>query len=74
MESPQVEEDAPQNLACQTKSTPSVMEGPKKKNFFETKSLAEVYAKQGHISMALEIYERIQQRNPIDDQIKEKIS
>jgi len=46
----------------------------KKRVFFETKSLAEVYAKQGHISMALEIYKRIQKRNPSDYQIEKRVS
>ena len=45
-----------------------------KKIFFETKSLAEVYANQGHISMALEIYKRIQKRNTSDQQIEKRIS
>ena len=45
-----------------------------KKIFFETKSLAEVYAQQGHISMSLEIYRRIQKRNPSDAQIQSRIS
>ena len=45
-----------------------------KKIFFETKSLAEVYANQGHISMALEIYKRIQKRNPSDQQVEKRIS
>lgn len=48
--------------------------GKKKRVFFETKSLAEVYAKQGHISTALEIYKKIQKRNPSDPQIEERIS
>ncbi len=48
--------------------------GKKNKIFFETKSLAEVYAKQGHISMALEIYKRIQKRNPSDHQIEQRVS
>ena len=55
-------------------SSTSNESGKEKKIFFETKSLAEVYAKQGHISMALEIYKRIQKINPSDQQIEERIS
>ncbi len=46
----------------------------KKRIFFETKSMAEVYAKQGYISMALEIYKKIQMRNPSDQQMEKRIS
>lgn len=46
----------------------------RKRIFFETKSLAEVYAKQGHILMALEIYRRIFEKNPSDDQAEKRIS
>ena len=46
----------------------------RKKIFFETKSLAEVYAQQGHISMSLEIYRRMQNTNPPDSQIQDRIS
>jgi hypothetical protein len=42
--------------------------------YFETKSLAEVYAKQGHVTMALEIYRRIQKKNPADQGIEQRIS
>ena len=45
----------------------------KKRISFETESLAEVYAKQGHILMALEIYKKIQKRNP-SDEIGKRIS
>ena len=48
--------------------------GKKRKVFFETKSLAEVYVKQGHILVALEIYKRIQKRNPSDGQIEKRIT
>ncbi len=46
----------------------------KRKIFFETESLAEVYARQGHISMALEIYRRIKRRDPTDERICDRIS
>jgi len=55
-------------------STTSNGSGKKRRIFFETKSLAEVYAKQGHISMALEIYKRIQKKKTSDQQIEERIS
>ncbi|NIN01272.1 MAG: tetratricopeptide repeat protein [candidate division Zixibacteria bacterium] len=46
----------------------------KRRIFFETKSLAEVYAKQGHISTALEIYRRILKKNPSHLEINQRIS
>jgi len=46
----------------------------KGKIFFLTKSLAEVYARQGHISMAMEIYRRMLKMNPSDHDIEERIS
>jgi hypothetical protein len=48
--------------------------GRQRRIFFETRSLAEVYAKQGHVSMALEIYLRVQKKNPSDQDIEKKIS
>jgi hypothetical protein len=50
-------------------------ETPKKerKIFFETKSMAEVYALQGYISIALEIYKRILQKNPTDAEAQKRI-
>lgn len=45
-----------------------------RKIFFETKSMAEVYAKQGHTLIALEIYKRIFQKNPSDLQAQKRIS
>jgi tetratricopeptide (TPR) repeat protein len=50
-------------------------EVPKKerKIFFETKSMAEVYAKQGHITIALEIYKRIFKKNPSDAEAQKRI-
>jgi predicted PilT family ATPase len=60
----------------------SVREGPAsagvsgkgRKIFFETKSLAEVYAQQGHVSTALEIYRSIQQRHPDDQQAANRVA
>jgi hypothetical protein len=48
--------------------------GKGRKIFFETKSLAEVYAQQGHVSTALEIYRRIQQRHPDDQQAANRVA
>ncbi len=45
----------------------------KRKIFFLTRSLAEVYAKQNHISMALEVYRRMQDKNPADPEIGRRI-
>jgi hypothetical protein len=53
---------------------PSNGSGKQRRIFFETRSLAEVYAEQGHISMALEIYRRVQLKNPGDQQIESRIS
>jgi hypothetical protein len=44
-----------------------------RKIFFETKTMAEVYAKQGHTRIALEIYKRIFQTDPSDLQAQERI-
>jgi pentatricopeptide repeat protein len=55
-------------------SSPPSQKSKQRKVFFETKSLAEVYAKQGHITMALEIYRRMQKRNPAGQEIEKRIS
>jgi hypothetical protein len=54
----------------------TVEETPKKerKIFFETKTMAEVYAKQGHTMIALDIYKRIFQKNPSDLEVQKRIS
>ncbi len=51
-------------------------EAPKKekKIHFETKAMAEVYAKQGHNRIALEIYKRVFQKNPEDTEARNRIS
>lgn len=41
---------------------------------FETKTMAEVYAKQGHNRIALEIYKRVFQKNPEDAEARNRIS
>jgi len=48
--------------------------GKDKKIFFETKSLAEVYAQQGHVGMALEIYRRIRKRDTSSQVITDRIA
>lgn len=60
----------------ETETLPQKAETPKKerKIFFETKSMAEVYAKQGYISIALEIYKRIFQKNPSYAEAQKRIS
>ncbi len=54
----------------------TIEETPKKerKIFFETKTMAEVYAKQGHTMIALDIYKRIFQKNPSDEETQKRIS
>lgn len=47
--------------------------GKERRIFFETKSLAEVYAQQGHTTTALEIYQRIHKKNPSDQEIEKRI-
>lgn len=51
-------------------------ESPKRerKIHFETKTMAEVYAKQGHNRIALEIYKRVYQKNPEDAEAQRRIS
>ena len=48
--------------------------GEKRRIFFETKSLAEVYAQQGNVSVALEIYRRVQKQTPSDQQAGQRVS
>ena len=45
-----------------------------RKIHFETKTMAEVYAKQGHNRIALEIYKRVFQKNPEDAEAQRRIS
>ena len=77
MEQPGLEES---NDLCAEKSqkeTEVITEGTPKKErkiFFETKTMADVYAKQGHTMIALEIYKRIFQKNPSDEETQKRIS
>ena len=54
----------------------TIEEAPKKerKIFFETKTMAEVYAEQGHSMIALDIYKRVFQKNPSDLEAQKRIS
>ena len=54
-------------------SAPSPRKKEEKKIFFLTRSLAEVYAQQGHAAMALEIYRRMLAGNPADPEIEKRI-
>jgi tetratricopeptide (TPR) repeat protein len=45
-----------------------------RKIFFLTRSLAEVYAKQGHVSIALEIYRKMLKTNPSDHDIEKRMA
>lgn len=75
MESQPVEEfelqEEDENSPKDTKS--SLSRGKERRIFFETKSLAEVYAQQGHISTALEIYRRMQERDPSNGSVANRI-
>ncbi|UCB52879.1 MAG: hypothetical protein JSV10_01955 [Candidatus Zixiibacteriota bacterium] len=76
MESPSVENRdhlAPGERE-ETASPDASSSGEKRRIFFETKSLAEVYAQQGHVSIALEIYRRMQKQNPSDQQVGQRVS
>jgi hypothetical protein len=55
-------------------SSASEEHGEERRTHFLTKSLAEVYAQQGHISTALDIYRRILQANPADGEAEKRIS
>lgn len=71
--------DEPDNLYAEKsrmEAGVTIEETPKKerKIFFETKTMAEVYAKQGHTMIALEIYKRILQKNPSDLKVQQRIS
>lgn len=77
MESAPVENNDRINLDERSEETFSSSPGErreKKRIFFETKSLAEVYAIQGHISTALEIYRRMLKKNSTDQQIEKRIA
>ena len=76
MEQPSSDEpDAPRPGESGKKAEITTEEIPKKerKIFFETKTMAEIYAKQGHTMIALEIYKRISQKNPSDVEVQKRI-
>ena len=76
MESPSVENRDQLSSREREETVSSESNNPEEKRgiFFETKSLAEVYAQQGHVSIALEVYRRMQKGNPSDQQIEQRIS
>ena len=77
MEQPNLDESkAPYSEESREETKVTIEETPKKerKIFFETKTMAEVYAKQGHSMIALEIYKRILQKNPSDLKVQQRIS
>jgi hypothetical protein len=71
LESTPVEDQKLQNMDQKVRQDSSAanISSKAREIFFETKSLAEVYAQQGYISKALEIYRVIKQRNPSDKQV-----
>jgi hypothetical protein len=75
-ESTPVEDGELQESGQSTREDPASagVSGKGRKIFFETKSLAEVYAQQGHVSTALEIYRRIHQRHPDDQQAANRVA
>ena len=76
MESPSVENrDHPDpGERKETASPDSSSSVEKRRIFFQTASLAEVYAQQGHVSLALEIYRRMQKRDASDQRLAQRIS
>ena len=76
MESAPIENTERHNPDESKEEVPSTSSEQKEKRriFFLTKSLAEVYAKQGQILMALEIYKRMLQINPSDHDIEKRIN
>jgi dienelactone hydrolase len=58
----------------ETSATKEEVSKREKKIFFETKTMAEVYAKQGYTAIALNIYKRILQKNPSDSEAQKRIS
>jgi pentatricopeptide repeat protein len=76
LESAPLENTESHNLDESKEETSSTSDEQKEKRriFFLTKSLAEVYAKQGQISMALEIYKRMLKINPSDQDIEKRIN
>ncbi len=77
MEQPRLEESRdPYSDGSRKETGVATEESPKreKKIHFETKTMAEVYAKQGHNRIALDIYRRIVQKNPLDAEAQKRIS
>jgi predicted Zn-dependent protease len=57
----------------ETSATKEEASKREKKIFFETKTMAEIYARQGHTAIALDIYKRILQKNPSDFEAQRRI-
>jgi hypothetical protein len=73
----ELEEENNPSLTKTETETSATKEGTTKKEkkiFFETKTMAEVYAKQGYTAIALDIYKRIFQKNPSDLEAQKRIS
>jgi CRISPR/Cas system-associated protein endoribonuclease Cas2 len=73
----ELEEENNLSLTKTELETSPTKEGITKKErkiFFETKTMAEVYAKQGYTAIALDIYKRIFQKNPSDLEAQQRIS
>jgi hypothetical protein len=58
----------------ETSATKEGITKREKKILFETKTMAEVYAKQGYTAIALDICKRILQKNPSDLEAQKRIS
>jgi dienelactone hydrolase len=58
----------------ETSATKEEASKREKKIFFETKTMAEVYARQGYTTIALDIYKRILQKNPSDFEAQKRIA
>ena len=77
MEQPSLDEPKDSYSEESRKETGTATEETSKRErniHFETKTMAEVYAKQGHNRIALEIYKRIFQKNPEDAEAQRRIS
>ena len=64
----------PARTGMETSTTKEGITKRERKIFFETKTMAEVYAKQGYTAIALDIYKRIFQKNPSDLEAQKRIS
>jgi hypothetical protein len=65
---------SPAKTGIESSATKEGITKKEKKIFFETKTMAAVYAKQGYAAIALDIYKRIFQKNPSDLEAQKRIS